>query len=49
MRRGWLVRTGDGFSLSSPDEPSHRLRLTVHDLADPDADQFVADLAAAVR
>lgn len=49
MRRGWLVRTGDGFSLSSPDEPSHRLRLTVHDLDDADAAQLVADLAAAVR
>ena len=49
MRRGWLVRTGDGFSLTERDAPSRHLRLTVHDLADDDADQLVADLAGAVR
>src|SRR5690554_3333772 len=34
MRRGWLVRTGDGFSLTDRDTPSRHLRLTVHDLSD---------------
>lgn len=49
MRRGWLVRTGDGFSLTERDTPSHHLRLTVHDLSAADADQLVADLAAAAQ
>lgn len=49
MRRGWLVRTGDGFSLTESDTPSRHLRLTVHDLADDEADQLVADIAAAAR
>jgi DNA-binding transcriptional MocR family regulator len=48
MRRGWLVRTGDEFVLA--DAPaSRRLRLTVHDLGDADADRLAADVAAAVR
>jgi DNA-binding transcriptional MocR family regulator len=48
MRRGWLVRAGDEFALV--DEPAtQRLRLTVHDLADADADRLAADIAAAVR
>ena len=47
MRRGWLVRAGDEFVLA--DAPaSRRLRLTVHDLADADADRLAADIAAAV-
>ncbi len=49
MRRGWLVRTGDGFSLTDRDTPSRHLRLTVHDLSDEDADQLVADIAAAAQ
>ncbi|WP_217183976.1 aminotransferase class I/II-fold pyridoxal phosphate-dependent enzyme [Streptomyces sp. AC495_CC817] len=49
MRRGWLARTGDEFSLDERAEPSHHLRLTVHDLSDDDADALVADLVAAVR
>ncbi|KDA05629.1 transcriptional regulator [Microbacterium sp. CH12i] len=48
MRRGWLVRTGDGFSLAERDAPSHHLRLTVHDLTGDEAAQLIADLAAAV-
>ncbi|MGY1552361.1 aminotransferase class I/II-fold pyridoxal phosphate-dependent enzyme [Microbacterium sp. A588] len=48
MRRGWLVRTGDGFSLIDTDRPSHHLRLTVHDLSPTDAEQLVADIAAAI-
>jgi DNA-binding transcriptional MocR family regulator len=48
MRRGWLARTGDEFVLSVG-TPSRRLRLTVHDLEDDDAEQLAADLAAAVR
>ncbi|MFD4957550.1 aminotransferase class I/II-fold pyridoxal phosphate-dependent enzyme [Microbacterium sp. NPDC058389] len=47
MRRGWLARPGDEFVLAG-DEPSHRLRLTVHDLDDAAAGQLAADLAAAV-
>jgi DNA-binding transcriptional MocR family regulator len=48
MRRGWLVRSGDEFALS-PSGPSQRLRLTIHELQDHDADQLAADLAAAVN
>jgi DNA-binding transcriptional MocR family regulator len=48
MRRGWLARTGDEFVLAVG-TPSRRLRLTVHDLEDDDAEQLAADLAAAVR
>ena len=48
MRRGWLARSGDEFLLDAA-APSHRLRLTVHDLDDTDAAQLAADIAAAVR
>jgi DNA-binding transcriptional MocR family regulator len=48
MRRGWLARPGDAFVLA--DEPAaRRLRLTVHDLGDADAERLAADIAAAVR
>lgn len=47
MRRGWLARTGDDFALDERAEPSHHLRLTVHDLSDADAETLVADLVAA--
>lgn len=47
MRRGWLARGGDEFALA-PASPSHRLRLTVHDLDDGAADQLADDIAAAV-
>jgi DNA-binding transcriptional MocR family regulator len=47
MRRGWLARAGDEFDLV-PAAPSHRLRLTVHDLSDDDARQLAADIAASV-
>lgn len=49
MRRGWLARTGDDFALDERAEPSHHLRLTVHDLSDADAETLVADLVAAGR
>lgn len=49
MRRGWLARTGDDFALDERAEPSHHLRLTVHDLSDDDAATLVADLVAAAR
>ncbi|KJQ54731.1 aminotransferase class I/II-fold pyridoxal phosphate-dependent enzyme [Microbacterium sp. SA39] len=49
MRRGWLARTGDEFALDDRAEPSHHLRLTVHDLDDQDAATLVADLVAAAR
>ncbi|WP_214467022.1 aminotransferase class I/II-fold pyridoxal phosphate-dependent enzyme [Microbacterium flavescens] len=48
MRRGWLARTGDEFVLAVG-TPSRRLRLTVHDLDDDDAEKLAADLAASVR
>jgi DNA-binding transcriptional MocR family regulator len=48
MRRGWLARTGDEFKLAEG-PPSQRLRLTVHDLGDDDADQLAAGIATAVR
>lgn len=48
MRRGWLARSGDDFVLASG-EPSHRLRLTTHDLGDADAAQLADDIAASVR
>lgn len=47
MRRGWLARTGDEFSLGTV-PASHRLRLTVHDLDDTEAERLAADIAAAV-
>ena len=47
MRRGWLARTGDEFSLGSV-PTDRRLRLTVHDLDDPEAERLAADIAAAV-
>ncbi|WP_298036339.1 aminotransferase class I/II-fold pyridoxal phosphate-dependent enzyme [uncultured Microbacterium sp.] len=49
MRRGWLVRTGDGFSLTAGERPSNHVRLTVHDLSGDDAEQLASDIAAAVR
>ncbi|WP_341999500.1 aminotransferase class I/II-fold pyridoxal phosphate-dependent enzyme [Microbacterium sp. LWH7-1.2] len=48
MRRGWLARAGDDFVLGGG-EPSRRLRLTVHDLDDADAERLAVDVAAAVR
>ena len=48
MRRGWLARSGDEFLLGAG-VPSHRLRLTVHDLDDADAEQLAADIGSAVR
>jgi hypothetical protein len=47
MRRGWLARTGDEFVLADA-AASRRLRLTVHDLSDSDADRLAADLSAAI-
>ncbi|HEX6955026.1 MAG TPA: transcriptional regulator PtsJ, partial [Agromyces sp.] len=48
MRRGWLVRAGDEFALADV-AAARRLRLTVHDLDDADAERLAADVAAAVR
>lgn len=48
-RRGWLVRTGDDFRLEDDDEPSHHLRLTVHDLDDEDAATLATDIVDAVH
>ncbi|WP_430646341.1 aminotransferase class I/II-fold pyridoxal phosphate-dependent enzyme [Agromyces sp. GXS1127] len=49
MRRGWLVRAGDEFALADAPAASRRLRLTVHDLADDDAERLATDIVAAVR
>lgn len=48
MRRGWLARSGAEFFLGA-DDPPDRLRLTVHDLDDRDADRLADDIASAVR
>lgn len=48
MRRGWLARSGDEFSLR-PDRRSTHVRLTVHDLDDERAAQLARDLSAAAR
>ncbi|WP_040569233.1 aminotransferase class I/II-fold pyridoxal phosphate-dependent enzyme [Microbacterium yannicii] len=48
MRRGWLARSGDDFQVAGAG-PSHRLRLTVHDLDDDDAEQLATDIGAAVQ
>jgi DNA-binding transcriptional MocR family regulator len=49
MRRGWLARTGDEFLLAEHPEPSHHLRLTVHDLTDEESARLVDDLVDAAR
>ncbi|WP_106813928.1 aminotransferase class I/II-fold pyridoxal phosphate-dependent enzyme [Microbacterium timonense] len=48
MRRGWLARPGDEFQIGHR-EPSQRLRLTVHDLDQADAEKLAADVAGAIR
>ncbi len=48
MRRGWLARSGDDFMLRDGSS-THRLRLTVHDLDDADAELLAADIGSAVR
>jgi DNA-binding transcriptional MocR family regulator len=48
MRRGWLARSGDEFTLGTL-SPSYRLRLTIHDLSQDDAELLAADIGAAVR
>jgi DNA-binding transcriptional MocR family regulator len=47
MRRGWLARSGDEFTLGAS-VSSHRLRLTVHHLTDDEAERLAADIGAAV-
>ncbi|MFP3465532.1 aminotransferase class I/II-fold pyridoxal phosphate-dependent enzyme [Leifsonia sp. SIMBA_070] len=49
MRRGWLARTGDEFLLGERPEPSHHLRLTVHDLTEDEVARLIDDLADASR
>ncbi|WP_353113626.1 aminotransferase class I/II-fold pyridoxal phosphate-dependent enzyme [Microbacterium sp.] len=49
MRRGWLARTGDEFRPEEATQPSHHLRLTVHDLDEDETAALLDDLAAAVR
>jgi DNA-binding transcriptional MocR family regulator len=46
MRRGWMVRTGNTFGLTSGVGDRH-LRLTVHDLDDDSARALADDIAAA--
>lgn len=50
MRRGWLARSGDEFELApgssgAPEEPSSRLRLTVHHLDESEQATLARDLA----
>lgn len=49
MRRGWLARTGDEFQLAEHPEPSHHLRLTVHDLTNEESARLLDDLVDAAR
>ncbi|SDH40121.1 DNA-binding transcriptional regulator, MocR family, contains an aminotransferase domain [Leifsonia sp. 98AMF] len=49
MRRGWLARTGDEFQLAEHPEPSHHLRLTVHDLTAEESARLLDDLVDAAR
>ena len=46
---GWHVRTGEEFLLDPGLEPSHHLRVTVHDLTAAEAERFAADLEAVLR
>lgn len=48
MRLGWLARSGDEFVLAA-DDAKQRLRLTVHELDDADAELLASDIAAAVQ
>jgi DNA-binding transcriptional MocR family regulator len=48
-RRGWHVRTGEEFLLEPGTEPSHHLRVTVHDLTDAEAERFAEDLETVLR
>ncbi|WP_396668317.1 aminotransferase class I/II-fold pyridoxal phosphate-dependent enzyme [Microbacterium sp. R86528] len=47
MRRGWLARTGDEFVLADA-AARRRLRLTVHDLTDDDAERLATDIAESI-
>ena len=48
MRRGWLARPGDDFSLSGEGAAVRHLRMTVHDLTDERALALVRDLAETI-
>ncbi|MFJ3957493.1 aminotransferase class I/II-fold pyridoxal phosphate-dependent enzyme [Arthrobacter sp. NPDC090010] len=48
MRRGWLARTGEEFSLGADDDASRHLRLTIHDLDPSTMSALADDLAAAL-
>jgi DNA-binding transcriptional MocR family regulator len=48
MRRGWLARSGDDFTLAGL-AASRRLRLTVHDLDEDDAERLADDLVDAIE
>ncbi|HJA03602.1 MAG TPA: aminotransferase class I/II-fold pyridoxal phosphate-dependent enzyme [Candidatus Microbacterium stercoravium] len=45
--RGWVVRSGDEFRVSASADPSHRVRVTAHDLDDAAQDALAAAIAAA--
>ncbi|MDV3126734.1 aminotransferase class I/II-fold pyridoxal phosphate-dependent enzyme [Mycobacterium sp. 21AC1] len=47
LKRGWIARTGDSFSLTRAAHGGH-LRLTVHELDDAQAAALADDLAAAL-
>ncbi|MFJ9567654.1 aminotransferase class I/II-fold pyridoxal phosphate-dependent enzyme [Streptomyces fuscichromogenes] len=46
MRRGWLARTGDEFTLTAQGAASRHLRLTIHDLGPSALSTLADDLAA---
>ncbi len=49
LRRRNVPSRRPGLGLDEKAEPSHHLRLTVHDLSDDEAESLVADLVAAGR
>lgn len=48
VRRGWAARTGDEFAIGAG-TGAQRLRLTVHELEDGDAQRLAGALADAIR
>ena len=43
--RGWIVRSGDEFRVSPDAPPSHRLRITAHELDDDEQDALARAIA----
>ena len=47
--RGWIVRSGDEFRVSPDAPPSHRLRVTAHELDDDEQDALARAIADSSR